>query len=72
MIGRSHRSDALRSLHEIAADLHAVGAIDKATMRRFDIGCLTPAEPLSPDAIKKIREKANMSQATFQGDRVKK
>jgi putative transcriptional regulator len=25
----------------------------------------TPAEPLSPEAIKKIREKANMSQATF-------
>jgi putative transcriptional regulator len=30
-------------------------------LRRFDISCLTPAEPLSPEAIKKIREKANMS-----------
>lgn len=65
MTKKSYRSDALRSLHEIAEDLHAVGAIDKATMRRFDVSCLTPAEPLAPDAIKKIREKANMSQATF-------
>ncbi|WP_036293514.1 DNA-binding transcriptional regulator [Methylosinus sp. PW1] len=65
MTKKSYRSDALRSLHEIAEDLRAVGAIDKATMRRFDVSCLTPAEPLAPDAIKKIREKANMSQATF-------
>jgi putative transcriptional regulator len=65
MTNKSYRSDALRSLHEVAEDLHAVGAIDKATMRRFDVSCLTPAEPLSPEAIKKIREKANMSQATF-------
>lgn len=65
MIERGYRSDALRSLHEVAEDLHAVGAIDKTTMRRFDVSCLTPAEPLSPQAIEKIREKANMSQATF-------
>jgi DNA-binding transcriptional regulator YiaG len=25
-------------------DLHEVGAIDKATMRDFDLGCLTPVE----------------------------
>jgi putative transcriptional regulator len=62
---KSYRSEALRSLHAVAEDLHAVGAIDKATMRRFDVGCLTPAEPLSPEAIKRIRENANMSQATF-------
>ena len=47
------------------ADLHDVGLIDKATMRGFDLGCLTPVAPLAPEAIKHIRERARMSQATF-------
>ena len=46
-------------------DLHDVGAIDKTTMREFDVGCLTPEDTLAPEAIKNIREKASMSQATF-------
>jgi putative transcriptional regulator len=62
---KRYRSDALRSLHEVAKDLHAVGAIDKATMRDFDLSCLTPAEPLAPEAIRRIREQSHMSQATF-------
>jgi putative transcriptional regulator len=62
---KRYRSPALRSLHEAMEDLHGVGAIDKATMRDFDLGCLTPVEPLAPEAIKHIREQAHMSQATF-------
>lgn len=62
---KHYRSDALRSLHEAAEDLRDVGVIDKATMRRFDLSCLTPAEALTPEAIKRIRENAHMSQATF-------
>ena len=62
---KMYRSSALRSLHGAAKDLHEAGAIDKATMRDFDIACLTPAKPLEPEAIKKIREAAHMSQATF-------
>jgi len=34
-------------------------------MRRFDVACLTPVEPLPPEAIKQIRERAHMSQAIF-------
>jgi putative transcriptional regulator len=62
---KRYRSDPLRSLHLVAKDLHAVGAIDKATMRHFDLTCLTPVTDLTPEAIKRIREKAHMSQATF-------
>ena len=62
---KRYRSDALRSLHLVAEDLHDVGVIDKATMRDFDLSCLTLVEPLQPEAIKQIREKAHMSQATF-------
>lgn len=34
-------------------------------MRRFDVACLTTVEPLEPEQIKQIREKAHMSQALF-------
>ena len=62
---KRYRSNALRSLHEVAEDLHDVGVIDKATMRDFDLSCLTPVEILKPEAIKQIRERSHMSQATF-------
>ena len=34
-------------------------------MRRFDIACLTPVEELNPEAIRRIRESAHMSQSIF-------
>jgi putative transcriptional regulator len=46
-------------------DLHAIGAIDKATMRSFDVACLTPVKDMTPAKIKRVRESAHMSQATF-------
>ena len=45
---KRYRSPALRSLHEAMEDIHGVGAIDKATMRDFDLGCLTPGSPWRP------------------------
>ncbi|MGQ0661480.1 helix-turn-helix domain-containing protein [Sphingosinicella sp.] len=65
MAKKPYRSDVLRSVHSIAEDLYAVGAIDKATMRRFDRTCLTDLEELPPIAIRRIRDKARMSQAIF-------
>ena len=63
---KRYRSEALQAAHLAARDLHKLGAIDKATMRRFDISCLTPvAEDLKPESIKQIRESAHMSQAIF-------
>jgi hypothetical protein len=43
---RTCQSAALGSLHEVMQDLHDVGAIDKATMRDFDLGCLTEDDDL--------------------------
>ena len=62
---QTHRSDALRSAHLAAQDLHAIGAIDKATMRRFDKACLTDVDDLPPAAIQRIRDEAGMSQRVF-------
>lgn len=62
---KTYRTDLLRSVHILARDLHAVGAIDKATMREFDVTCLTDVSPLGPEDIRGIREAAQMSQAVF-------
>ena len=62
---KKYRSDPLRALHLAVEDLAAVGAIDKATKRRFDVACLTPIEELKPADIREIREQANMSQTVF-------
>jgi len=58
-------SGILASVHETVADLHDIGLVDKATMRKFDALCLTPIEPLSPDQIRAIREREQVSQPVF-------
>lgn len=65
MTKKTYRSDALRSAHSAAEDLYAIGAIDKATMLRFDKTCLTDVEDMPPGEIKRIRDEAGMSQTVF-------
>ncbi|MCR4282728.1 MAG: DNA-binding transcriptional regulator [Bauldia sp.] len=60
-----YRSEPLEYAHLAVKDLYDIGVIDKATMRRFDVACLTPVVPLKPKAIRSIRSKARMSQAVF-------
>ncbi|NJO54772.1 MAG: DNA-binding transcriptional regulator [Bacteroidales bacterium] len=60
-----YRSRPLRSVHLAMTGLERVGAVDKETMRNFDVACLTPVDDLTPREIRTIREVANMSQATF-------
>lgn len=62
---KTYRSDPLRSLHMAMEGLHEVDAVDKTTMREFDLACLTPVGPFEPEAIRSIREAAHMSQSTF-------
>ncbi len=64
-MAKQYRSDALASIHETMEALHEVGAIDKQTMREFDDACLTPVEPLSPAAIRALREREHLSQPVF-------
>jgi len=64
-MANQYRSDALASIHETMEALHEVGAIDKQTMREFDDACLTPVEPLSPEAIRALREREHLSQQVF-------
>jgi putative transcriptional regulator len=62
---RTAESSILASVHKAAAGLHKAGLVDKATMREFDAMCLTPVEPLSPEEIRAIREREQVSQPVF-------
>jgi putative transcriptional regulator len=60
-----YKSDAFEATHSGAAGMYRVGAIDKATMRRFDESCLSVPTPMGPERIKRIREKQCVSQPVF-------
>ncbi|AGA91899.1 putative transcriptional regulator [Thioflavicoccus mobilis 8321] len=64
-MAKQYRSDAMAAIHETMEALQEVGAIDKQTMREFDEACLTPVEPLSPEAIRALREREHLSQPVF-------
>jgi putative transcriptional regulator len=45
--------------------LHSIGAINKVTMREFDDACLEPVQALTPEDIRALRERENVSQPVF-------
>lgn len=53
------------TISEMAKDLYAVGAIDKITLRQFDIKSLPPVPNYTPKQISSIRHKLGFSQAVF-------
>jgi putative transcriptional regulator len=62
---KKYRSEALRVAHATVKGLHAIGLVDKVTMREFDVACLTAVEDLRPEDITAIREQAGVSQGVF-------
>jgi putative transcriptional regulator len=62
---KRYRSEAFAAIHETMEALHEIGAVDKKTMREFDEACLTPIHVLSPEEIKLIRLRENLSQPVF-------
>ena len=59
------KSEAMASVHEAIADLCGIGLVNKATMRRFDELCLASVPEYSPDEIRALRERLNISQAVL-------
>jgi putative transcriptional regulator len=59
------KSDISQALHESAAMLHKVGALDKATMRDFDTRHLAVPAGIDPAQIKRLREANHVSQPVF-------
>ena len=62
---RKYKSLILEGVHENVRGLYRVGAIDKATMREFDVLCLTTVEPMSPAEIRALRKREDVSQPVF-------
>jgi|SRR5260370_11491095 len=62
---KEYRSALLASVHQTARGLHEAGVMDKQTMRKFDVMCLTPVRPLSAKQIRAIRRRERASQAVF-------
>lgn len=62
---RKFKSDAFQAIHSSASAMLRVGAIDQATMRKFDVACITVPAALEPKRIKQIRESQNVSQPVF-------
>ncbi len=60
-----YRSEAAAAIHETAVGLHEAGVIDKQTMRQFDETCLTPIHEFTPQQIKALREREQVSQTVF-------
>ena len=55
----------MESIHEAASDLYSVGGVDRKTMRRFDVLCLTPVQEMTPKKIRALRNRERASQAVF-------
>ena len=61
----AYRSDLSAALHSTAASLHKVGALDKTTMRDFDARHLALPPRFDPVAIRRLRERHQVSQPVF-------
>jgi putative transcriptional regulator len=53
------------TINDMAKDLFEIGAIEKTTMRKFDVKSLSPVPRYTANQINKIRIKLGLSQAVF-------
>jgi putative transcriptional regulator len=62
---KKYQSKILEAIHEIAQDLHEVGAIDDKEMKEFDEDCLVPEKP-KKTAVKSVSSaKTNTPKAVY-------
>jgi putative transcriptional regulator len=62
---KTYKSNAFAAIHETASDYYDAGVIDKRTLRHFDESCLTPVREFTPEEIRSLREREEVSQAVF-------
>ena len=65
MTSKVRNSEIAAALQEMMEGFEAAGVIDKQTLRDFDAASLLPVEPLSPQEIKALREREQVSQPVF-------
>jgi len=64
-VPKKYQSNALAAIHETASDLYEAGGIDRKSMRKFDVLCLTPIQKMTPKKIRALRAREKASQAVF-------
>lgn len=62
---KTYKSELSGAIHETAADLFELGCLDKKTFHEFEETCLARPRALSPEEIRAIRERENVSQSVF-------
>jgi len=62
---RTYNDDVSGTIHGLASALHQIGAIDKKTKSRFDSSCLTPIHDFTPEQLRALREREEVSQSVF-------
>ncbi|MES2662100.1 MAG: DNA-binding transcriptional regulator [Pseudomonadota bacterium] len=62
---KKYKSEAFAAIHETMQALHDTGAMDKKTMRSFDVECLEINSDIKPQDILALRERENVSQPVF-------
>ena len=70
MTAKKKLSNLSSAILEMAADQHSIGLMDDATYRKITVRHLGEkashlAQPISPEEIRALRERANMSQAAL-------
>jgi putative transcriptional regulator len=59
------KNDAFAAIHSAATGLRRAGAISKMTLREYDAMCLEQTPDFDAKDIKRIRERAHVSQPVF-------
>jgi len=65
MATRKHKSRVLAEVHETAEGLHRAGLISKRRMSEFEVLCQLEVEHMSPQQIRALRQRTNLSQSVF-------
>lgn len=60
-----YHSNITEVIHQTIEDMYKGGTVDKKTMRHFDKLCLVHPNRISPQEIRELRERENMSQPVF-------
>ncbi|WP_224961067.1 helix-turn-helix domain-containing protein [Geomonas subterranea] len=65
MIKKTPKSRIFEAVHETAHDLHELGFIDKRAMQKYDALCIEPVPDYTPEQIRGIRRRYQISQAVL-------
>jgi putative transcriptional regulator len=62
---KTYRSDACAAIHGMISDLYEAGMVDEETMHHFDESCLVPIHEFTPEEIRTLREREQVSRTIF-------